>query len=335
MKPSKLFIGAGAALLAVAGMSTWADPPVVTIPYQAPAVPAQSGKHTPPVVTIPHDAPRVIVFPKPVPAAITSLQPPAPLVAVAAPAPQPAAKLTPPSSLVPDARMAAAVASAVAQGAGDSLAAAAARAASVVEPPQNDVAHAQPAPIIAPAMTVASAAPSPIAAGGSVPAEMPAAGTAVPPTGPSAATLAAPPPVDLAAERLLDQDAAMEARSKLEAIAHVTGKSLDQEQRRQHAMQLLHEHQGRLALAEVSALSSELGTELSRKYRVAAGEDLRTIAGKPDVYGNAELWPLLLRANDLDRPDSISAGTELDVPLHPSPGQVVSALAYAHEHGTW
>ena len=310
MKHSKILLVAGVALLAAAATSTWADAPVVTIPYQAPAVPAVTGKHAPPVVTIPHDAPRVIAFPRPVPAAITNPQPPVPpAVAVVTQHPPPA----PPAEPLP-----AALGSAALKGAIDAAAAAGARAATAVVTTTNDVAHAQLAATGDAPATVASAAPSPIAAGGSVPVERPAAGTAVPPTGPSAATLAVPT-VDLAAERLLDQDAAQEARSKLQAIVRVTGKSAEQEARRQHALQLLRDGQGRQALAEATALSIELGSELSRKYRVAAGEDLRSIAGKPEVYGNADLWPLLLRANELDRPDQVSPGTELDVPLHPSP----------------
>jgi len=64
---------------------------------------------------------------------------------------------------------------------------------------------------------------------------------------------------------------------------------------------------------------------------VREGDTLSAIAERPEVYGNANLWPLLLRANrdKLLRVDKVPVGVELVIPRNASPEEIKEALALA------
>ena len=61
------------------------------------------------------------------------------------------------------------------------------------------------------------------------------------------------------------------------------------------------------------------------------GDNLWVIAAKPEVYGNANLWPLIWRANpkSLPQPDKLRVGHGLRFPLYPSLKSVADAIEYA------
>jgi nucleoid-associated protein YgaU len=75
---------------------------------------------------------------------------------------------------------------------------------------------------------------------------------------------------------------------------------------------------------------------LPSHYVVETKDNLWGIAAKPSVYGDARLWPLLLKANAklIKRPDVIKAGTTLRIDRTPSPEEVETAINYSRKRGT-
>jgi len=75
---------------------------------------------------------------------------------------------------------------------------------------------------------------------------------------------------------------------------------------------------------------------LPSHYVVETKDNLWGIAAKPSVYGDARLWPLLLKANArlIKSPDVIKPGTTLLIDRSPSPKEVESALEYSRKRGT-
>ena len=98
------------------------------------------------------------------------------------------------------------------------------------------------------------------------------------------------------------------------------------EQQRQAAAALL---AGRAdeALAQVQALNRQLEHE-ERSYTVRPGDSLWLIAGRPEVYNNGWLWPLLWDANrdELRSPQRVFPGMVLDVRAHPTLDEIARAL---------
>lgn len=64
---------------------------------------------------------------------------------------------------------------------------------------------------------------------------------------------------------------------------------------------------------------------------VREGDTLSAIAARPEVYGNADLWPLLLKANrgKFLRVDVLPVGIVLDIDRSASPEEIDQALALA------
>lgn len=62
---------------------------------------------------------------------------------------------------------------------------------------------------------------------------------------------------------------------------------------------------------------------------VRDGDTLSAIAARPEVYDNANLWPLLLKANrdKLSHVDEVPVGIELVIPRNASPEEIKEALA--------
>lgn len=71
------------------------------------------------------------------------------------------------------------------------------------------------------------------------------------------------------------------------------------------------------------------------QYTIEHKDSLWGIAAKPAVYGDARLWPLLLKANaDLIKsPDLIKPGTTLQIERNLSATEIDSALEYSRKRG--
>jgi nucleoid-associated protein YgaU len=69
----------------------------------------------------------------------------------------------------------------------------------------------------------------------------------------------------------------------------------------------------------------------TRSYTLQQPETLAQISARPEVYGNAGLWPLILRANPAQSkpPALVPAGTHLDFPAHPTAHEAAAAIEYA------
>lgn len=87
------------------------------------------------------------------------------------------------------------------------------------------------------------------------------------------------------------------------------------------------------ALVGLLRLNDELDAAYD-SYSVGNGESLWQIAAKPETYGNANLWPLIWRANPkaLPQPSQVKSGQKLRVPRYPSLKAVTEALDYAGSH---
>ncbi|WP_293395430.1 LysM peptidoglycan-binding domain-containing protein [Nevskia sp.] len=87
------------------------------------------------------------------------------------------------------------------------------------------------------------------------------------------------------------------------------------------------------ALVGLLRLNDELDAAYN-SYNVGTGESLWQIAAKPETYGNANLWPLIWRANPkaLPQPSQVKSGQKLRVPRYPSLKAVTEALDYASSH---
>lgn len=70
-------------------------------------------------------------------------------------------------------------------------------------------------------------------------------------------------------------------------------------------------------------------------YVVEARDNLWQIAAKPAIYGDARLWPLLLKANAgiIERADLIRPGTTLQIERAPSAEEIESALRHSRSRG--
>lgn len=71
-------------------------------------------------------------------------------------------------------------------------------------------------------------------------------------------------------------------------------------------------------------------------YVVETKDSLWGIAAKPSVYGDARLWPLLLKANAdvIKSPDVIKPGITLQIERAPSAAEIETALEYSRRRGT-
>lgn len=87
------------------------------------------------------------------------------------------------------------------------------------------------------------------------------------------------------------------------------------------------------AIEGLAQLNAELDAA-TRKVAVAPGENLRAFAGRPDIYGNAALWPLIWRANldQLPEPWAVQRDQLLAVPSHPPLADIAAAIRYAESH---
>ena len=70
-------------------------------------------------------------------------------------------------------------------------------------------------------------------------------------------------------------------------------------------------------------------------YTVSSKDNLWDIAAKPEVYGNADMWPLLWKANKdkIKKPDDIASGLSLVVDRSASEESVAAAIKYSKLRG--
>lgn len=87
---------------------------------------------------------------------------------------------------------------------------------------------------------------------------------------------------------------------------------------------------GRLAYGRLRTLNSRLASGV-KSYTVKSGDSLWIIAGRPDVYANPWLWPLIWQANTevIRNPKRLLKGQVLQLPKHPTVQDVVNAVAIA------
>ncbi len=118
--------------------------------------------------------------------------------------------------------------------------------------------------------------------------------------------------------------------------------SSTQRMRLDSAVSALKAGKSEVALMLVNALVSEVAPDAEFKSPLAGGgkpaqvtvregDTLSAIAARPEVYGNANLWPLLLKANrdKLLRVDKVPVGVELVIPRNASPEEIKEAQALA------
>jgi nucleoid-associated protein YgaU len=70
-------------------------------------------------------------------------------------------------------------------------------------------------------------------------------------------------------------------------------------------------------------------------YTVSRKDNLWDIAAKPEIYGNADMWPLLWKANKdkIKRPDDIPSGLSLVIDRGASSESVAAAIKYSKLRG--
>jgi LysM repeat protein len=76
---------------------------------------------------------------------------------------------------------------------------------------------------------------------------------------------------------------------------------------------------------------------LPATYEVVRGDHLWGIAALPRIYGNAQAWPLIYKANAarLKDADLIEPGQNLDIPRTLSAGELDAAVRHARTRGDW
>lgn len=87
---------------------------------------------------------------------------------------------------------------------------------------------------------------------------------------------------------------------------------------------------GRLAYGRLRTLNARLATG-RKSYTVKRGDSLWIISGRPEVYANPWLWPLIWHANTsvIPNPKRLLAGQLLELPQHPTVQDVANAIDVA------
>lgn len=144
----------------------------------------------------------------------------------------------------------------------------------------------------------------------------------------------------LAAERRRQAEAKRQAELKKQQ-AEAARKRLEmlEEQRRERARRLAEEEQARSAARQREQEAAQAPPEPEpepqplRQVKVVTGEDLAAIAARPDVYGDALLWPLIYKSNrdQIKDPREIYAGQVLIIPRDKSPAEQDAARREARE----
>jgi len=83
----------------------------------------------------------------------------------------------------------------------------------------------------------------------------------------------------------------------------------------------------RLAYGRLRQLNGQLEKRV-RTYTVRSGDSLWVIAGRPEVYANSLLWPLIWQTNVtvIPNPDRLRRGQVLKLKTHPSVQEIADAV---------
>ncbi|MCC2655812.1 MAG: uncharacterized protein K0Q76_920 [Panacagrimonas sp.] len=86
----------------------------------------------------------------------------------------------------------------------------------------------------------------------------------------------------------------------------------------------------RLAYGRLRELNRQLEKRI-RTYTVRSGDSLWVIAGRPEVYANSLLWPLIWQANAtiIPDPNRLRSGQRLKLRPHPSTQEIADAVDIA------
>lgn len=135
------------------------------------------------------------------------------------------------------------------------------------------------------------------------------------------------------AEDALDVAYLLRADLELQKLQTYTGLSDAQLERMRVAEVALASRQGRRAWELLNALNRELA-EATKRYVVAAGDSLWIISGRPEIYGNPYLWPLIWDANvdAIKDPNRLRAGQRLKIRSNPTIDEVVRAVDTARSY---
>lgn len=79
--------------------------------------------------------------------------------------------------------------------------------------------------------------------------------------------------------------------------------------------------------------SVALVAEKPNRYTTKRGDTLKKIAGRPEIYGDPNLWPILKDANvgKISYGKATSKGVQLEIPRDLTAGQIEMALARARQ----
>lgn len=85
------------------------------------------------------------------------------------------------------------------------------------------------------------------------------------------------------------------------------------------------------------ASTEEAMDSMMSEWVVSKGENLWWIAGREEVYNQAEQWPLIYKANasQIKDADLIYPGQVLEVPRSSSSAEVNRAVQHAKSRGAW
>lgn len=147
---------------------------------------------------------------------------------------------------------------------------------------------------------------------------------------------------DLAARAHRHADAAINqyyagaAEAELAEAREYANLSRDQYDRLQAGDAALRGQRAEDALKILQQLNAELAVAQSI-YTVVSGDSLWKISAKDDIYGNPYWWPLIYKnnADQIQDPDLISIGQDLNIRVHPTIGEVNAAVDHAHTRGSW
>lgn len=187
-------------------------------------------------------------------------------------------------------------------------------------PPPPRASDRRVLPKVAPA--AGAPRPSVAAAAATTPSAGPTAGSAT-------VSGAAAEPAPAEAESPATLRAAQEALQQSYQFTGLTDAQLAQQK---SAEALLVRGDSAAALRALQRLNQELRGG-SKAYVVQSGDTLWVISGRPEIYGNPLLWPLIWQSNlqALPNPDRVSAGQTLRIRPNPTIQDVVDAVTYARE----
>lgn len=132
------------------------------------------------------------------------------------------------------------------------------------------------------------------------------------------------------AEAAISDHYARQAHAELARAYTYTGLDDAQLVQLRAAEEILVTGNSRLAYGRLRMLNDQLEKRL-RTYVVHAGDSLWVIAGRPDVYSNPRLWPLLWKANlaVIPNPERLRQGQVLRLRPHPTVEEVAAAIEHA------